>query len=265
MLRIEGLNKLFGNVRAVDHVRLDIPEGQMVGIIGSSGAGKSTLLRLINRLIEPTEGLICCENRDITKFRGSELLKWRSNCSMIFQQFNLIRRLDVITNVLMGRLRYHATLPSLLMLFSRQERAFAVRSLDRVDIVDQAFKRCDQLSGGQQQRVAIARALMQEPRIILADEPIASLDPRSAVKVMETLLSINQKEGVTVIASLHDLVSARKYCERIIGMSEGSIVFDGPSEALTADRVREIYRMEDAEEELKHDIENVQVPALVYV
>ena len=258
MIRIEKITKLFGKLKAVDNLSVEIPSGQMVGIIGSSGAGKSTLLRLINRLWEPSEGKIFFNDKVVTEFKGKELLSWRSKTAMIFQQFNLVKRLKVITNVLMGRLNYHGTIPSLLMMFSKEERAMAIEALDRVNITDQALKRCDQLSGGQQQRVAIARALMQNPKIILADEPIASLDPKSAAKVMDSLLDINKKEGITVISSLHHLASARIYCERIIGMADGKIVFDGTPEELTKDIVRQIYSVEDAEEEIEHDIENVE-------
>jgi phosphonate transport system ATP-binding protein len=181
---------------------------------------------------------------------------------MIFQQFNLVKRLDVMTNVLMGRLRYNNMASTLLKLYSKADRAMAVKALDRVGILDQAFQRCDTLSGGQQQRVAIARALMQEPTIILADEPIASLDPKSAKMVMETLQSIHQQDGITVIASLHHLASAREYTQRIIGMAQGRVLFDGGPDALTSDKVREIYGVREAQEELEHDSENVTAMAL---
>jgi len=259
MLTIQSMTKLYGKVRAVDNVNLTIKEGQMVSIIGSSGAGKSTLLRLINRLSEPTSGLIQYNDLEITALKGKRLLDWRKDCAMIFQQFNLVKRMDVLTNVLMGRLRYHKTIPSLLKLFTNEEKAIAVKHLDNVEILDQAFKRCDQLSGGQQQRVAIARAMTQEPKMILADEPIASLDPRSAKKVMDALLKINRTQGLTVITSLHHLASARMYSERIIGMSMGKVVFDGSPDELTKEIVHQIYSVEDAEEELEHDSENVTV------
>ena len=264
MLVINNLIKRFGELEAVSDISLTIPEGQMVGIIGSSGAGKSTLLRLINRLWEPDKGKIIFDNTDITTLKGKELLNWRRKCAMIFQQFNLIKRLSVLNNVLIGRLRNHSTFSSLLMLFSQQEKVMAAMALDKVEILDQALKRCDQLSGGQQQRVAIARAMIQEPDIILADEPIASLDPRSATKVMKSLQKINREEGITVILSLHHLVSARLYCDRLIGMSDGKIVFDGTSEELTKDIVRQIYSVEDAEEELEYDQENVVITDPAY-
>jgi phosphonate transport system ATP-binding protein len=249
-LRIDWVSKRFGSVVAVDGVALDIPEGQMVGIIGRSGAGKSTLLRMINRLLDPTRGRIRFRETEITSLRGRKLLEWRTRCAMIFQQFNLVKRLDVFTNVLIGRLSYHQTLPSLLKWFSRQERAMAISALERVEILDQALQRVDTLSGGQQQRVAIARALVQQPEVILADEPIASLDLRSATMVMDTLQRINREDGITVIASLHNLATARAYCDRIIGMAEGKVVFDGGPSLLTPEIVCAIYGVEGAREEL---------------
>jgi phosphonate transport system ATP-binding protein len=166
---------------------------------------------------------------------------------MVFQQFNLVARLDVLTNVLMGRLSYQPTARSLLKLFTPQERALAVTTLDRVELAPFIFQRSDTLSGGQQQRVAIARALVQEPKILLADEPIASLDPRSAVRVMEILRTINREDGITVICNLHTLDTARTYCDRLIGLREARIVFDGPPSALDRNGIREIYGEEGEE------------------
>ena len=251
-LAIQQVSKMFGSLKAVNGVTLRIPEGQMVGIIGRSGAGKSTLLRMVNRLVDPSQGQIHFRNQEITLLRGPRLREWRTKCAMIFQQFNLVKRLDVFTNVLIGRLNYHATIPSLLKRFSRQERAMAIKALERVEISDQALQRVDTLSGGQQQRVAIARALLQGPEIILADEPIASLDLRSATLVMNTLQRINREDGITVIASLHDLATARSYCDRIIGMAHGNVVFDSRPEDLTAEKVCEIYGMEEAQDEFNN-------------
>jgi len=248
-LAIQQVSKMFGALKAVNGVTLRIPEGQMVGIIGRSGAGKSTLLRMVNRLVDPSQGQIHYRDQEITLLRGPSLREWRTKCAMIFQQFNLVKRLDVFTNVLIGRLNYHGTIPSLLKRFSRQERAMAIKALERVEISDQALQRVDTLSGGQQQRVAIARALLQGPKIILADEPIASLDLRSATLVMHTLQRINREDGITVIASLHDLATARCYCDRIIGMAHGNVVFDSRPEDLTAEKVCEIYGMEEAQDD----------------
>ncbi|MEL6737222.1 MAG: phosphonate ABC transporter ATP-binding protein, partial [Pseudomonadota bacterium] len=211
MLRLENVTRRFGANTAVDNVSLDIPAGQMVGIIGSSGAGKSTLLRMINRLINTSEGSIYFGDVDVSKLTGAPLRAWHRDCAMIFQQFNLVPRIDVLTNVLLGRLNHRSTLKSLLNIFSDEERAMALAALERLDIVQTALQQAGTLSGGQQQRVAIARALMQNPKAILADEPIASLDPRNAQVVMESLREINRRDGITVITNLHTLDTARAY------------------------------------------------------
>jgi phosphonate transport system ATP-binding protein len=251
MLELQGLTRRFGAVTAVDAVRLVIPDGQMVGVIGRSGAGKSTLLRMINRLTEPSEGRILHDGRDITALRGAALRNWRTDCAMIFQQFNLVQRLDVLTNVLVGRLNRRtgsfATLTSLLKMFTAEERAMAIRALDRFDLAETALQRADTLSGGQQQRVAICRALMQEPKLILADEPIASLDPRNAKTVMDALRQVNREDGITVLTNLHHLDTARHYCDRIVAMQAGRVMFDGGPAELTAARVREIYGVSEDE------------------
>jgi phosphonate transport system ATP-binding protein len=251
MLKLQRLCKHFGEVKAVDQVDLDIKSGQMIGIIGRSGAGKSTLLRLINRLIDPTSGQIEFDGIDIGKLKRRALLQWRTRCAMIFQQFNLVNRLDVLTNVLVGRLGYHRTIPTLLKLFSKTEKAMAIQALDQLDMATTALQRADTLSGGQQQRVAIARALVQEPKLMLADEPIASLDPHNATLVMEGLKRINKDMGITIICNLHHLATARSYCERIVGMRAGRIVFCGPSHALTTEQALEVYGTEGDSEELK--------------
>ncbi|WP_340119332.1 phosphonate ABC transporter ATP-binding protein [Pelagibius sp. 7325] len=254
MLQIQNLTKTFGTVRAVSQVSLDIPEGQMVGIIGRSGAGKSTLLRLVNRLIEPSQGSIHFNGKVVTRLKGRELLAWRADCAMIFQQFNLVNRLDVLTNVLIGRINRHGPLSSLAKRFSPAERALAIAALDRLDLADQALQRADTLSGGQQQRVAIARAILQDPKVILADEPIASLDPRNAAKVMDALAAINREEGLTVLCNLHTLDTARHYCDRIIGMAAGEVVFDGTPERLTKAAVQHLYGAADSQEECGEEI-----------
>lgn len=254
MLRLGQVTKRYANVTAVDAVSLDIATGKMVGIVGRSGAGKSTLLRTINRLTEPSGGAIVFDGVDVTALRGRALLDWRARCAMIFQQFNLVGRLDVITNVLVGRLHKGRTLPTLFKMFSARDRALAIRALDRLDLAEQALQRADTLSGGQQQRVAIARALVQAPEIILADEPIASLDPRSAAKVMDALRDINRQDGLTVICNLHTLDTARHYCDRIVGMAKGRIVFDGAPDALSAAAVRHIYGTAGEDETIRESI-----------
>ena len=206
MLNLDQVHRTFGDVRAVDGVSVTIEAGQMVGIIGRSGAGKSTLLRLINRLIDLTAGRITFDGTDVGTLNGQALREWRTRCAMIFQQFNLVNRLDVVTNVLIGRLHYNPTLPSLVKIFPRADRALAIRALERLDMAPFALQRADTLSGGQQQRVAIARALVQEPNILLADEPIASLDLHNATRVMDALRTINREDRITVICNLHHLV-----------------------------------------------------------
>ena len=241
MFEFRNVTRRFGNKTAVENVTLDIPAGQMVGIIGRSGAGKSTFLRMINRLASPSSGSIVFSGRDVTRLKGAELRRWQRDCAMIFQQFNLVPRLDVMTNVMLGRLNHRSTMTSILGLFTREERIMAIAALERLGIEQSALQAAGTLSGGQQQRVAIARALLQEPKVLLADEPIASLDPMNAKIVMDALRDINEQEGITVITNLHTLDTARNYCERIIGMAAGRVVFDGKPEALTADAVKEIY------------------------
>jgi phosphonate transport system ATP-binding protein len=241
VLELAHLSRRFGSTMAVANANLRIESGEMIGIIGRSGAGKSTLLRLINRMIEPTEGVIRADGHDITALRGKALRGWRGRTAMIFQQFNLVHRLDVLTNVLCGRLHDIGGPRMLLKLFTESERVEAINALDRMGLAEFAINRADALSGGQQQRVAIARALMQKPDIILADEPIASLDPMNAKVVMDALAYINRHDRITVLCNLHTLDTARAYCGRIIGMSAGRIVFDGAPEQLTDPVLRDIY------------------------
>ena len=254
MLKVENLMKAFGKLVAVNNVSFTVPSGQMVGIIGRSGAGKSTLLRMINRLADPTSGRILCDDVfdtevDVSTLRGRRVREWRARCAMVFQQFNLVPRLQVMTNVLIGRISYHRTLPALLMMFSDKDRALTIRALQRLDMVSHALHRADELSGGQQQRVAIARALVQEPKILLADEPIASLDLRNATIVMDALRRINKEDGITVISNLHLLQTAKDYCDRIIGMRKGEIVFDGLPSQLSDSLARELYGTGEADDE----------------
>jgi phosphonate transport system ATP-binding protein len=241
MLVLDDLHKSFGRTRAVEGVSLTIPRGQFVGVIGPSGAGKSTLLRLINRLAEPDRGRVYDDVVEVTRLHGAELRRWRARCAMIFQQFNLVPRLDVLTNVLIGRVSYHAALPAVLQRFTEVERALAVQALTRMDLLGQAFQRAETLSGGQQQRVAIARALVQQPVVLLADEPVASLDPGNASRVMDLLAAINREEGITLVCNLHSLDVARRYCDRIVALHRGRVAYDGAPAALDADRVATIY------------------------
>ncbi|TIS59984.1 MAG: phosphonate ABC transporter ATP-binding protein [Mesorhizobium sp.] len=240
-LEIRGVTRRFGKNTAVNDINVSIPQGQMVGIIGRSGAGKSTLLRMINRLIDPSQGSIFFDGAEVSSLQGSPLRRWQRDCAMIFQQFNLVPRLDVLTNVLLGRLNHRSTLSNLLGMFSRTECTEAVAALERLDIARTALQPAGTLSGGQQQRVAIARAMMQQPKVLLADEPIASLDPLNAKVVMDSLRDINLREGITVVTNLHTLDTARAYCNRIIGMAAGKVVFDGAPEDLDRDAVRTVY------------------------
>ena len=238
---LRNVTRRFGGHIAVNDVCLSIPQGQMVGVIGRSGAGKSTLLRMINRLADPTSGSLHFGETEVSSLKGAGLRNWQRDCAMIFQQFNLVPRLDVMTNVMLGRLNHRSTAMSLMGVFTREERIAALAALERLGIEQTALQPAGTLSGGQQQRVAIARALMQTPKMLLADEPIASLDPLNARIVMDALKDINEREGITVITNLHTLDTARAYCERIIGMAAGRVVFDGPPEALDAEAVTTIY------------------------
>src|SRR6202049_1549972 len=244
MLVVEGLTCRFGTKAAVDNASFSVSPGAFIGVIGRSGAGKSTLLRMIHRLAAPSEGRILFNGIDVTALRGRELRQWRARSAMIFQQFNLVGRLDVLTNVLMGRLAEIPSWRSLTQLWPEEDKALAMSALEQFDMASLAAQRADQLSGGQQQRVAIARALVQEPDLILADEPIASLDPRNTKIVMDALLRINKHFGITVICNLHSLDLARSYCGRLIGMASGRIVFDGTPEQLTELEAQRLYGLE---------------------
>jgi phosphonate transport system ATP-binding protein len=244
VLELQSISKRFGTKTAVDNVSLKIANGSFLGVIGRSGAGKSTVLRMINRLMDPSDGSILFDDEDVTALKGQALRNWRSDCAMIFQQFNLSGRLDVLTNVLAGRLNKTSALSSLLRLWTQEDKAIALAALEQFDIASFASQRAESLSGGQQQRVAIARALVQEPRLILADEPIASLDPRNTRIVMDALQRINREFGITVICNLHSLDLARSYCDRLVGMANGKVVFDGVPEQLTDAVARELYGIE---------------------
>jgi phosphonate transport system ATP-binding protein len=241
VLQIKDVTRRFGSKAAVDRVSFGIGGSAFVGIIGRSGAGKSTLLRMINRLTEASAGQILFEGRDVLTLQGGARRAWQSQCAMIFQQFNLVPRMDVASNVLHGILNRRSTLSTMLSLWPEADILKALAILDRLGIAEQAPKRAEALSGGQQQRVAIARALMQDPKVILADEPIASLDPMNAQVVMDTLKRINVEDGRMVIANLHTLDTARRYCDRVIGMRDGRVVFDGTPDQLSTNVAREIY------------------------
>jgi len=263
-LSIRNLSKQFGDHTAVDRVSLEVNSGNFVSVIGRSGAGKSTLLRMINRLNEPSQGSIEYDGVVVTDLKGVALNAWRRNCAMVFQQFNLVGRLDVLTNVLMGRLTTVPTWRALLTLWSDADKLDALETLDRFGMADFAAQRCDQLSGGQQQRVALCRALVQKPQIILADEPIASLDPKNTLMVMDALKRINKELGITVICNLHDLDIARDYCDRLIGMSDGRVVFDDVPEQFTEVLVHDLYGIEahDTTQNFSPDLSSPKVAPL---
>ena len=250
-IRLENVTKEFpGGVVAVDDLSLTVPDGEFLVIIGLSGSGKSTLLRCVNRLVEPTSGKIFLDDLEITRLSPAELRRARKRIGMIFQQFNLVRRSSVLTNVLTGRLATVGAWQSALGRFPAQDYDRAFANLDRVGIPEKAYQRADTLSGGQQQRVAIARALMQEPRLMLADEPVASLDPATSHSVMKYLEEINRQDGITVLCNLHFLSLARRYATRVIALKAGRIVFDGPPGAIDQDHFREIYGEEAVEVEI---------------
>ena len=264
-IKVSSLSKTFGaDKRALDSVSLNIESGEMVALIGASGSGKSTLIRHISGLTNADRnGEVCCvevlgktvqENGKI----NNNVTKVRREIGVIFQQFNLVNRLPVLTNVLVGLLGRVPRWRGTLKLFSHDEKLRAMKARTRVGISETAMRRAATLSGGQQQRAAIARALVQDAKVILADEPIASLDPASAKRVMENLASINQEDGITVMVSLHQVEYARRYCPRTIAMRDGEIVFDGPSRELTNDFLRQIYG-ESSEELILPDGQDAEI------
>ncbi|MFQ6101097.1 MAG: phosphonate ABC transporter ATP-binding protein [Anaerolineae bacterium] len=252
MLKIEYLTKVYDDgTRALYDVSFEVPDGQFLVIIGLSGSGKSTLLRCINRLIEPTEGRVIWNDIDITAASQEELRLIRRRMGMIFQHFNLVKRSKVITNVLAGRLGYVSPAWSLFNRFPNEDVQLALKNLERVGIADQAYKRADELSGGQQQRVGIARALMQNPELMLVDEPVSALDPATSHSIMRYLEELNEKDGVTIVCSLHFLSLARAYADRIVALKDGITVFDGLPEEIDDVRFREIYGEEAEQVEIR--------------
>ena len=256
MLDVRHLTKVYddGTV-ALKDVSFEVPDGEFLVIIGLSGSGKSTLLRCINRLIDPTEGEILWDGVDLARLRGEDLRKARRHIGMVFQQFNLVKRSKVITNVLAGRLGYLPSWRSLVGQFPPEDLRMAQEAMRRLGITDQAQKRADELSGGQQQRVGIARALMQEPKIILADEPVASLDPVLAHSILQHLEGLNREDRITVLCSLHYLDLVQRYATRVIGLREGRLVYRGSRE--------EIRRMTDVEFKEIYGEEAVRTGGLV--
>ncbi len=248
-LVVEHLTKVYerGDVLALDDISFSVEKGEFLVLIGLSGSGKSTLLRCINRLIEPTAGKVYFDGIDVTAASSRDLRQLRRRMAMIFQQFNLVRRSSVLTNVLSGRLGYVNPWLSATHQFPHSEIKMAMANLERVGIPEQAYKRADELSGGQQQRVGIARALMQTPELLMADEPVSALDPATSHSVMRYLELMNREDGVTVLASLHFLSLARRYGTRILALKDGKIVYEGLPSEIDEARFKEIYG-EEAEQ-----------------
>lgn len=251
ILEVEDLEKVYDNgVHAVRGVSFHVDEGEFLGVIGLSGSGKSTLLRCINRLVEPTSGRVLVRGEDVTHIRGAHLRRVRRGIGMIFQQFNLVKRRSVLTNVLTGALGTTPTVRSLLGAFSDEDRARARECLAIVGLEEKADERASELSGGQQQRVAIARSLMQDPDILLADEPVASLDPATSHSVMRHLVQANRELGKTILCNLHFLSLVREYCTRVIALKEGELVFEGPASEIDEEWFKRIYGEEAVEVEI---------------
>jgi len=245
MLRVEHLTKSYPNgTQALRDVSFEVADGEFLAVIGLSGSGKSTLLRCINRLVEPTSGKIYLDGEDITAASGAGIRRLRRKIGMVFQQFNLVKRSSVYTNVLSGRLGYVNTFASLLHVFSAADHTRALAALEQVGLSDKAHVRADSLSGGQQQRVGIARTLMQEPKVILADEPVASLDPVLAHTILKYLESLNKERGITVLCSLHYLDLVHRYATRAIALKDGQLVFEGLPQAIDDAQFKAIYGQE---------------------
>ena len=248
MLRVEHLSKVYPNgTVALKDVSFQVADGEFLAVIGLSGSGKSTLLRCINRLIEPSSGKVFWNNVDVTAAPPAELRTIRRQIGMVFQQFNLVKRSSVINNVLTGRLGYISPLHSLVNYFSPADRERALKNLDRMGLRDKAYVRADSLSGGQQQRVGIARALMQEPKLVLADEPVASLDPVLSRSILRHLEEMNRDDGITVLCSLHFLDLVHRYATRAIALKDGQLVFEGLPKQIDNAQFKAIYG-QDAEQ-----------------
>ncbi len=226
---------------ALRGVSLDLHEGEFVGIIGLSGSGKSTLLKTLNGLVSPSKGRVFVDEKDVSRLKGKELRELRRGIGFVFQEFNLVDRSSVLENVLIGRLGYRSSLKSFFGIFEEEDYLLAKESLETVGLKGKIFVRGDQLSGGQKQRVAIAKTLAQEPRVILGDEPVASLDQNSGKAVMDTFRRIQQEYGISVIVNLHDVDLARKYCQRLIGLKDGRICFDQKTEEISDADITELY------------------------
>ena len=253
LLELKDVSKTYNNVtKALEDVSFSVEEGEVVSIIGPSGAGKSTLMRCINRLVDATSGSVVFDGQEITTVSKRELRRVRTKTGMIFQHYNLVDRLSVVSNVLHGRLGHKSTISGAVGFYTEREKEDAFRIIDMLGLSEQAYKPCNELSGGQKQRVGIARALMQEPKLLLCDEPIASLDPNSSRIIMDHLIDINRTMNITVILNLHQVDVAMKYAKRVIGITAGHVVYDGPADELDAKTIHEIYQ--SAEGDLITDV-----------
>jgi phosphonate transport system ATP-binding protein len=251
MIQFQNVVKTYPNgVMALKGVSLEIKQGEFVAIIGLSGAGKSTLLRSINQMHTITDGKLLVNGVDVSTLSGKSLRRFRRDIGMVFQSFNLVKRTSVIKNVLAARVADMPLWMSLLGLYTKKDKVIALEALDQVGILEKAYTRADQLSGGQQQRVALARCVAQQPKIILADEPVASLDPVTSNQVMNDFVKINKELNITVIANMHHVDIALKFAQRVIGIKEGLIVFDGPSTKVNNQILKEIYGRELSDDEL---------------
>ncbi|WP_175640474.1 phosphonate ABC transporter ATP-binding protein [Metabacillus schmidteae] len=248
LLTLNQLSKQYGqDTKALSNVNFSVDEGEFVSVIGPSGAGKSTLLRCINRMVDASDGEIVFDNVDLLPLSKSKMRKARTKMGMIFQHYNLVNRLSVIENVLHGRLGHKSALTGMLGIYTEEEKRGAASILQTLGLSEQMYKRCDQLSGGQKQRVGIARALVQNPKLLLCDEPIASLDPNSSKIIMDHLRNISTSMGITVIVNLHQVDVAMRYSDRIIGVKKGEIVYDGSPDSLTTSQIHSIYGSEAGE------------------
>ncbi|WP_433619954.1 phosphonate ABC transporter ATP-binding protein [Paenibacillus cellulositrophicus] len=249
LLEFKHVSKQYGSeTQALTDVSFSVRSGEFVSIIGPSGAGKSTLLRCINRMIDASSGEICIEGKNVLEFRKKELKRMRTSIGMIFQHYNLVDRLSVMENVLHGRLGYKSTLAGMLGMYREEEKQQAYQILGILGLEEQVYKRCDQLSGGQKQRVGIARALIQGPKMLLCDEPIASLDPNASKVIMDHLRHISTNLDITVIVNLHQVETALKYSDRIIGVNQGKIVYNGTPGQMTSEELQRIYGGERREQ-----------------
>lgn len=254
MIKFTDVGKTYDNgTQALKNVNLEINDGEFISIIGLSGAGKSTILRTINRMHEITDGTIEMDGTDISEYKGKDLRKFRSRIGMVFQSFNLVNRTSALNNVLSSKAANMSFFDTLFARYSKEDKIHALECLDKVGLFDKAYTRVDQLSGGQRQRVALARTLAQEPKIILADEPVASLDPVTAKDVMDDFKRINEELNITVFANMHHVDVALEYATRVIGIKAGEVVFDGAPEAVTEEVLEQIYGRKLSSDELMED------------